>query len=550
MNSAAISAFRAALAAGNPVLGLWVTLESPTITEIAVTLGLDWVVIDAEHGHLDWKEIVEHVRAAVRSNTVILIRITELNGGAIKRALDIGADGIVIPWVESAEQLKQAVRFAKYPPEGTRGIGAERATLWGQAFVEHTAEANEHVLVVPILETVRAARQLPSMLHVEGVDTFFFGPADFSASAGYRGQWEGPGVADELLQMKDRLRAAGKSCGVMGTSLENVEQRIAQGFQMVGLATDVGLLIRGLRDSLRTFQRDCIPRTDFRPGKPAKPAALSRPPEQYRPDRMEVMTQLGERATMEIAPGVEFECQIGSHNSARNLTTGYVRFAPGARLPYHTHTFTEAVTMIHGNVHFEVEGRLYALNRLDNVVVPPGIPHAATNPTRHDAVLHIAVPTETLSRSLTDRFFSRKAMASDAAGVPGKERVTRTSAVPRSLAGPNAEFVDFFNADLCPGIEMSGGYGQFLPGGRLPAHFHDFDESIAIISGQATCIVEGREYVMNGGGTALQPRGRVHYFINRSQNAMEMIWVYAGPRPERIVVDERCATVEGNPWAT
>src|SRR5439155_18516968 len=118
------------LAADQPTIGLWVTLESPSITEMAVALGLDWVVIDAEHGHLDWKAILEHVRAAVRSDTVALVRIAELNGGLIKRALDIGADGVVVPWIESAAQLRQAITFARYPPEGIRGMGGERATGW------------------------------------------------------------------------------------------------------------------------------------------------------------------------------------------------------------------------------------------------------------------------------------------------------------------------------------------------------------------------------------------------------------------------------------
>src|SRR3954470_10253897 len=112
MKITAIKKLNAKLAANEPVLGLWVTLESPSITEMAVALGIDWVVIDAEHGHLDWKEIVEHIRATVRSETVALVRIAELNGGLIKRALDIGADGVVIPWVETAEQLDQAVQFA------------------------------------------------------------------------------------------------------------------------------------------------------------------------------------------------------------------------------------------------------------------------------------------------------------------------------------------------------------------------------------------------------------------------------------------------------
>src|SRR3569832_322875 len=118
MKTAAIRRLREKLAADAPVFGLWVTLDSPAVTEMAVALGMDWVVIDAEHGHLDWKEIAEHVRATVRSETVALVRLAELNGGAIKRALDIGADGVAIPWVETAEQLAQAVRFARYPPDG------------------------------------------------------------------------------------------------------------------------------------------------------------------------------------------------------------------------------------------------------------------------------------------------------------------------------------------------------------------------------------------------------------------------------------------------
>jgi quercetin dioxygenase-like cupin family protein len=139
-------------------------------------------------------------------------------------------------------------------------------------------------------------------------------------------------------------------------------------------------------------------------------------------------------------------------------------------------------------------------------------------------------------------------MPADSTGSPGAERVTRHASATRFEAGPGTAFIDFFNDTLLPGYEMSGGYGLFQPGGRLPAHVHDFDESISIIGGRATCVVEGRRISMTDSATALVPRGRVHYFINESDAPMEMIWVYAGPQPERIVVDERCATVEGNPW--
>jgi len=250
-------------AADRPAFGLWVSLEAPAITEMAVALGLDWVVIDAEHGHLDWKEIAEHIRAGVRSETVVLVRIAELSSGAIKRALDIGADGVVIPRVETREQLEQAVSFARYPTEGVRGLGAERATAWGQALAEHAAHANESVFVVPIVETVTGAANLEVMLDVPGVDLFWFGPADFSASAGYRGQWEGPGVADELLRMKDAIHRAGRTCGIVATSDDNARARIEQGFGAVGLGFDAGLLIRSLRNSLAAVGRDGVMRADL-----------------------------------------------------------------------------------------------------------------------------------------------------------------------------------------------------------------------------------------------------------------------------------------------
>src|SRR5580693_9079288 len=109
MNTLAVRKLREKLADGQAVYGLWVTLDSASVTEMAVALGLDWVVIDAEHGHLDWKEVVEHLRAAVRGETTVLVRVAALDRGLIKRALDVGADGVVIPWVETEDELRQAV---------------------------------------------------------------------------------------------------------------------------------------------------------------------------------------------------------------------------------------------------------------------------------------------------------------------------------------------------------------------------------------------------------------------------------------------------------
>jgi 2-keto-3-deoxy-L-rhamnonate aldolase RhmA len=252
MKSRAIQAMRQKLADGKSVYGLWVTLESASITEMGVALGLDWIVIDAEHGHLDWHDILEHIRATVRSDTVVLVRLAELNGGLIKRVLDIGADGIVVPWIESAEQLQRAVAYCHYPLKGLRGIGAERATGWGRATAEHVAEASDHVLVVPIIESVRAGQNVQELVAVPGVELFFFGPSDFSSTAGYAGQWEGPGVAQQILAAKDAIRAAGKHCGLLATSNANLLERQEQGFRMLGLGIDSGFLLRALQEALGT----------------------------------------------------------------------------------------------------------------------------------------------------------------------------------------------------------------------------------------------------------------------------------------------------------
>ncbi len=550
MKTSALKRLRQKLAADEPVHGLWVTLESASISEMAVALGLDWIVIDAEHGHLGWQEILEHIRATVRSETVVLVRVAELNAGLIKRALDIGADGVVIPWIETAEQLAQAVAFASYPPEGLRGLGAERATAWGQCLAQHAQEANEHVLVVPIIETVTAGRNIQQLLQVSSVNLFFFGPADYSSTAGHRGQWEGPGVAVELLAIKDQIRAQGKHCGVIATSHENLIERRLQGFRMLGLGSDAGMLLRSLHAALGIVGQDRNISPTLMPEKTALPLTpLPRPPESLRPDRSEVMNEPGKNSPVEIAPGVWLDCLVGAHNGARNLTTGLVTFEPQGKLAYHTHPVSESITVLSGTAVVAVEGREYSLSLLDTIVIASGLAHAAWNASATErGVVHVALALAPPTRELVSTSFERRAMPNDSVNVPGQERVTRFATATRFEAGPGTSFIDHFNKNLLPGIEMSGGYGLFQPGGRLPAHFHDFDESICIIQGTAMCVVEGRRYEMANCSTALQPRGRVHYFINESQAPMAMIWVYAGPVPERVIVEERCATVEGNPW--
>src|SRR3954462_3558086 len=382
MKIEAIKQLREKLAADRAVIGMWVSLESASISEMAVALGLDWIVIDAEHGHLDWKDILEHVRATVRSDTVALVRIAELNASLIKRVLDIGADGVVVPWIETADQVRQAVAFSRYPPEGVRGIGGERATAWGQAMVQHTQEANEHVLLVPLIESVTGGRNIKEVAQVPGVELFFLGPADYSSSAGYRGQWEGPGIAAELRAVKDAVRAAGKHCGVLATSHENLIERRQQGFRMLSLGSDAGLLLRSLHGALGVVGQDRRLTASLTPEGAALPVTpLARPPESVRPDRPEVMNEVGKNSLIELAPGVLLDCLVGTGNAARNLTTGLVTFEPKAKLPYHTHPVSESITVLSGSAFVGVEGRGDLLGPLDDIVIRRGVAHAAWNPS-------------------------------------------------------------------------------------------------------------------------------------------------------------------------
>jgi len=569
MKVSAIQKLRRKLAADEPVYGLWVTLESASITEMAVALGLDWVVIDIEHGHLDWRDVLEHLRAAVRSDTVALVRVTELNIGQIKRALDIGADGIVVPWIETAEQLRQAVAFAHYPPGGLRGMGGERATCWGKCLAENAAQADEHVLVVPIIETVRAGKNIEELCRVEGVELFQFGPADYSSTAGYKGQWEGPGVAEQILAIKETIRRHGKHCGVLATSNENLAQRREQGFRFLGVGMDAGLLLRSLTGALETLGRSTTIGASLAPqnvvstkpasvavagktsgvpeGTSAGSAVLTTRPPGYLPDRPEVITTRGAARRIELERGVIFQPHVGAHNQARNLTTGMVTFMPGAQLPYHKHPHGEAITLLSGEAEVEVEGRRYRLRPLDNVYIPPEQAHFAVNKSASKpATFHIAMNTHDPSQALVRAVTPTRMMPDDATGVSGAERVSRHATTTWYEPNPGAHFQDYFNRDL-GSVGMSGGYGEFATGGRLPCHLHDFDESITIIQGTATCVVEGRKYALSDCATALAPRGRCHYFINLSDRPMAMIWVYAGEMPQRLVLQEQCCQSEGCP---
>ena len=235
--------------------GLWVTVETPAITEAAVTLGLDWVCIDMEHGHQDFHEVMNHLRVVRGSETSALVRVPGIELSAIKRALDMGAHGVIVPYARNHEEVEAAFSYGRYPPRGIRGVSGDRAVKWGLGSKDYLDCADEETLIIPLIETRGAVEDIDAILDVPGLEAIYFGPADMSASYGYLGEWEGSGVAERILAVREKAEAKGIAAGVLSRSVEDSLRRRDQGFDMVGLGADMSLLIRALRENLDALGR-------------------------------------------------------------------------------------------------------------------------------------------------------------------------------------------------------------------------------------------------------------------------------------------------------
>jgi len=253
--------------------------------------------------------------------------------------------------------------------------------------------------------------------------------------------------------------------------------------------------------------------------------------------RTESVARNAATTVQEIVPGVALRVFVSSHNGARGVTTGTVTLAPGSVLPYHTHLFSEAVTVLSGELLFEVEGRRYRLRPLDAIHIPANVPHMAVNNSANtECIAHVAFAADTPSRELVTAKFKVVELGDDAspAGVP--EFVSRIDRVAKYALAPNAQFQDLFSRRT-GSRGICGGYGIFQPGTSLPCHVHKYDESITIIQGAAICEAAGNRYTLSGNDTASVPEGMPHRFLNESTEPMAMIWVYAGDEPERTLVD-------------
>ena len=241
---------------GKAAVGVWMVLGSPITAEIIANMGYDWIVVDTEHGSIDIGTTQSIIQAVSYTSTVPMVRVPWNHPSFIKRALDAGAYGLVIPMVNSREEAVQAVQAARYPPLGIRSYGGPRARLYGG--VDYYEHANEEIAVIVQIEHIDAVNRVDDILSVEGVDAFFIGPTDLAISMGLK-----PGLDQtdpRHVEAVSKVLAAGKKHGVAGGihvgSAEAANERIAQGFQFIGLSSDEGFIRSAASSALSKVVKD------------------------------------------------------------------------------------------------------------------------------------------------------------------------------------------------------------------------------------------------------------------------------------------------------
>jgi len=232
------------LAEGKICLGGWITIGHPTVSELMGALDFDWILIDCEHGPLSVETAQLLLQGMAASDAVPFVRVPDGETATIKRALDIGALGVVVPLVNDKAAAERAVQAVKYPPAGIRGIGVPRANLYGLDFEAYVSHANEEIMTIIQIEHADAVANLDEIVSVPGIDMLFVGPVDLSGSYG-RVVVTGEMPA-EVKQAITKIVVTAKRVGIpLGCWVPNAEvarQRIAEGFQFVGISTDNLLL--------------------------------------------------------------------------------------------------------------------------------------------------------------------------------------------------------------------------------------------------------------------------------------------------------------------
>ena len=247
--------FKHAIAAHHLQIGLWCSLCSNIAADIVRDCGFDWLLIDTEHSPNEIPDVLSQLQACEGGAATPIVRPAWNDIVIIKRCLDLGAQTLLVPYVQNPDEAKRAVEAVRYPPAGVRGVAvASRASRYGRVN-DYLKNANGEICLLVQVETRTAMDQLEAIATVEGVDGVFIGPSDLSASLGHIGHPAHPDVQKALETCVRRLKAVGKPAGILSGNEEEVRRYIGWGYTFVAVGSDVGLLSRGA-DALAKKYRD------------------------------------------------------------------------------------------------------------------------------------------------------------------------------------------------------------------------------------------------------------------------------------------------------
>ena len=237
-------------------IGSWLTIPHQSVVEILATAGFDWLTIDLEHAAIDISQTMNLIALIQAKGMKALVRVSKNEEVIIKRVLDAGADGVIIPTVKNAAEAKQAVEFVKYPPEGKRGVGLNRAQNYGVGFEEYKEWLNKEAIIIAQIEHIESVHNIEEILNVNGIDGIIVGPYDLSASMGMPGNYTHPDVANALKLLEEKTIQLGKPLGfhVIHSDYAKVVEKISIGYSFLAFSIDFFFLGDKARDEMKLLK--------------------------------------------------------------------------------------------------------------------------------------------------------------------------------------------------------------------------------------------------------------------------------------------------------
>ncbi|MDD4527205.1 MAG: aldolase/citrate lyase family protein [Candidatus Margulisbacteria bacterium] len=221
-------------------IGSWITIGHPAIPEILANAGFEWLVIDIEHTTIDFSMVQSLITSIQSKGMAALVRVSKNEEVVIKRVLDAGADGIIVPMVCNVQDARNAVSYAKYPPEGTRGVGLARAQNYGFGFNSYKQWIKKHLVVIAQIEHYEGINNLNEIIETEGIDGTIIGPYDLSGSLGFPGEYDKENVKDLLEKFKQICKTKKISMGfhVINPQIKKLKEKIDEGYNFLAFSTD------------------------------------------------------------------------------------------------------------------------------------------------------------------------------------------------------------------------------------------------------------------------------------------------------------------------